>query len=360
MASVSFVDQEVENSVIYSAVLQNHHSKTLDIGRNGHTLSAAPLGDVSNLILKIRYPETIYLEDPFHIVLMLWQILQLSCFHPLHGIVVAAPFAQFDGNRFRDPEYVRTYRATLLDYIRSGTKGFGVQFEGNVTDLDINFMNNQWILITYTIEDLHFATTLSFGQAGEAIQSTRVLSMGDLPTDLHYKLALDVSVNRASYGQLTEGGPIPIPPSKNTLRLFEHGRSWAIINSNLDAMVEGSLYCNGQPVPLEAEIDETVALGKPIKSTFHGSLQLLHGQSCTLVSTFLLKPGTNPSRKPLMPVLMALCSKGQWRLEKNELSLIVTRNLEYILGSCTIPINKGTTCFITDHVALPLGWNRDN
>ena len=75
-------------------------------------------------------------------MLTLSQILQLSCFPPAHGIVVATPFAQFDGSRFHDPEYVRKYRTTMLEYIRSRTHGFGLRFEGSVRNLNINFVDN--------------------------------------------------------------------------------------------------------------------------------------------------------------------------------------------------------------------------
>jgi len=39
--------QEVENAINYSSLLQNCHSKTLDIGLNGYTMSTGQLGDVS-------------------------------------------------------------------------------------------------------------------------------------------------------------------------------------------------------------------------------------------------------------------------------------------------------------------------
>jgi hypothetical protein len=48
MAQMVTSPRDVENvAAIHTPVLQNHHSKTLDIGLNGYTLSAGPLGDVS-------------------------------------------------------------------------------------------------------------------------------------------------------------------------------------------------------------------------------------------------------------------------------------------------------------------------
>ncbi len=273
---------------------------------------------------------------------------------------MAAPFAQFDGRRFRDPEYVREYRAAMLHRARSGTQGFGIRLDGPQNNLAISFINNQSVLITYMVEDFRISTTLSIGPDGEAVQMTHVKSRSKIAKDLGYTLALNVSVNRASYGQLTEGGPIPIPPSRNELRLFEHGCSWAVVNSNLDALVEGRLTCNGKPVPLEVGMHEETVLEKPIEANFYGSIRVLPSESHTFTSTYRLRPGTLPAKQTSLPVSIPTDSRGQWKLENNEIGLIIKRNLEYILGNCAIPIDKHSTCFIADHVALPLGWNRDN
>lgn len=275
-------------------------------------------------------------------------------------MVVACPFAQFDGTRFRDPQYVRAYRTVLLDYVRSGTQGFGIRFDGDISNLNIDFVNNQWVNITYMVQGFSVSTTLSISQDGEIVQSTQVTSHAATSRGLDYTLSLEMSINRASYGQLTEGGPIPIPPLSNDFRLYEGGKSWAVINSNLDAMAEGRLFCNGEQVTLDLETSETVVTDKPVSSCYHGNVQLCAGQSCTLVSTFRLRPGSEPSNIKSSPSDLKFGFRGDWRLENDEASLIIKRNLEYILGNCSIPIGNNTVCLITDHVALPLGWNRDN
>jgi hypothetical protein len=275
-------------------------------------------------------------------------------------MVVACPFAQFDGTRFYDPNYVREYRKKLLNYVRSGTRGFGIQFEGNLHDLNVDFLDNQWILVTYFIGDVRILTTLSVNTSGEIVQSTVLSSRSSGNTQVDYTLDLSMSVNRASYGQLTEGGPIPIPPSENDFRLFASGKAWAIINENLDAMVEGSLYINDQPIDLSSSLSEEIFHGEPANKTFQGNLQLRPRQQITAVCTFKLQPGTSASHPP--PRLSSISPKlvSSWKLPNNELGMIVRRNLEYILGNCTLPVGNDAVCFITDHVALPLGWNRDN
>jgi len=273
---------------------------------------------------------------------------------------VASPFAQFDGKRFYDPGYVREYRAAMLHCVRSGMQGFGIRVTGTPSNLSISFINNQSVFIAYTVEDFQISTTLSISQDDEAVQTTQVKSRSKTAKDLGYTLALNVSVNRASYGQLTEGGPIPIPPSRNALQLFEHGSSWAVVNSNLDALVEGTLTCDGKSVLLEAGMQEETVLDQPVNANFYGSIRILPSESRTFRSTYRLRPGTHPEKQASLPVSMSTGSRGQWKLEDNEVGLIIKRNLEYILGNCAVPIGNNATCFIADHVALPLGWNRDN
>lgn len=248
----------------------------------------------------------------------------------------------------------------MLKYVRSGTHGFGIRFEGSANNLNINFVNNQWPLITYDIGCFHVSTTLVINSDAEAIQTTRVTSGATTTIELPYVLELNVSINRASYGQLTEGGPIPIPPPRNDLQILNGGHNWAVVNSNLEAILGGSLSCNGVPISFAHDISPTVVGGQPLKSNLPGSKQLLPGQSCTLVATFHLRPGTTSSFEKVQPSSRVPDSRGQWRLGNDEMGLIIKRNLEYVLGNCTIPVGNGNVCFITDHVALPLGWNRDN
>ena len=356
LCSVSAENVGVAGSRI--PLLHNHHTKTLDAGHNGHTVSCGAIGDVS-------FHSTI--PSPFFFWVGHWgadavsicQILQLSCYHPIHGMVVACPFSQFDSNRFYDSEYVRSYRNKVLEYIRTGTRGFGVNFEGQIRDLDVNFLPNGWILATYSINSVQLSTTVFLNEKGEVVQSTVLTSGSSGITHLDYTLDLTISVNRASYGQLTEGGPIPMPLSENDFQLLELGR-WVIINQNLDAMIEGSFYINDRAVDLRSSLSDEVFHCKPANKAFHGRLQFHPGQTVTMTSSFKLHPGITPTSQLICPSAPPPSLKGGWKLPGNELGMIIRRNLAYILGNCTLPVGNGAVCFIADHVALPLGWNRDN
>jgi len=57
MASVTAtMTEEAGITLHYDSLLQNHHSKTLDIGLNGYTMSTGQLGDVSTYQTFWRMP----------------------------------------------------------------------------------------------------------------------------------------------------------------------------------------------------------------------------------------------------------------------------------------------------------------
>jgi hypothetical protein len=275
-------------------------------------------------------------------------------------MVVFCPFSQFDGIRFHDPEYVRDYRKKILEYIRTGTRGFGINFKGQILDLGINFLGNRWILATYSIDSVRVSTTVFVSEREEVVQSTVLTSSSSRITHLDYTLDLTISVNRASYGQLTEGGPISIPPSENDFQLLDLGKRWAVINQNLDAMIEGSLYVDERAVDLSSSLSGEMFYGKPTNKVFHGRLLIHPCQTVTMVCPFKIHHGTTSSSSLPCPSSPSSSLKDGWKLPGNELGMIIRRNLEYILGNCTLPVANGAVCFIADHVALPLGWNRDN
>jgi hypothetical protein len=104
----------------------------------------------------------------------------------------------------------------------------------------------------------------------------------------------------------------------------------------------------------------TTAIEQPISKAFHSTLQIHPGQTRNLTSTYRLLPGTEISCLSHPPLKVSSGSEDDWKIKNENMSLIIKGNVSYILGNCTIPVSNSATCLITDHVALPLGWNRDN
>jgi uncharacterized protein len=287
----------------------------------------------------------------------------LSSFHPEHGIIVASPYEQFDGNRFYEPKYVRAYRARMLKMIQLGQPGFGLRFDENPTKISIEFCDLNQALIKYTLqENISVTVKLEVDETGCVTQSTTISSTSSEMSHIQYTLDLGISVNRASYGQLTEGGPIPIPPLENILRILDHGRQYAIVNRHLGAHLEGNLLIDGVAVDLVNISNETFT-GTPVSVSFSDAIRLPASESKSFIATFRLIPDvtireslemTYPNQVSKPP------SSHNWAKLENDAVFIIRRNLEYILGNCTIPVSATEVALITDHVALPLGWNRDN
>jgi hypothetical protein len=159
---------------------------------------------------------------------------------------------------------------------------------------------------------------------------------------------------------LTEGGPIPIPESVNGFQIAKDGSRFTAGNPNLGANVEGHFSTDSVELssmdfddsyqefcrkPIDFKATSCIKVSPDIPVTLALSIHLRADDSFTPAQT---KTGYDTLHAPT------------WKLQDPEALGIIHGNLEYVLGNCMIPISETSTCVITDHVALPLGWNRDN
>lgn len=273
-------------------------------------------------------------------------------------MVLLSPFEQFDGSRFYDPAYVRSYRTRPLNYIERSMPGFGVQIQGQPAEPTVATKYPDRLLLSYLTQDgVRVQRTVSI-EANGSVKQTTVLSTSDSSTrSVPVQLSFGMSLNRASYGQLTEGGPIPLPESLNLFRVAKDGSSFTMHNPNLQANAEGILMADS------ADFEGM---------TFHDDWQTFRDEpvQCLGTACVRLTPGV-PVTITLSLRLYSNLSSGThlgceqppdptWNLQDPVAFNIIHGNLQYVLGNCTIPISESSTCVITDHVALPLGWNRDN
>ncbi|KAB5554847.1 Six-hairpin glycosidase-like protein [Coniochaeta sp. 2T2.1] len=314
-------------------------NKTVDIGVNGTSVSSDPFGG----------------------------ILQLSGYHPEHGIIVAAPYEQFDGSRFHDQAYVRQYRARMLQMLEKGELGFGLRVRGNhrpPSAVTIEFGLLGVAFMRYQIEEVaDVVYTLVVRNDGSLVQTARVSSIQDTDVTLSYELDLGLSIHRASYGQLTEGGPIPLPLSENHLRLHQEGSYLTISNKHLGAHLQGRLSMDGRPVKLEG-LGETKKKNGPLDCSISRTITLTPGATTAITAEFRLLPSLFDDEILLpqvgTPEACIVTKVPEWHHPDKLETFIVRRNLDYILGNCSLGISQDAVAIITDHVTLPLGWNRDN
>ncbi|CAH0046230.1 unnamed protein product [Clonostachys solani] len=309
--------------------------KTVDVGNNGVSASTDQYG----------------------------RVLQLSTYHPIHGIIVAAPYSQFDKTRYHDPQYVRQYRTKMLQMLSNDEEGFGIV----VQDLNLTFGLQHLSMSAArssctTKRGICVTTTMHVDDEGNFAQTIVLRNPTTAPISLDYLINLRLSVHRASYGQLTEGGPLVPPDCKNQLHL-DDDTTFTVSNPLLGGCLLGSLTLDDKPHVLPG-IQESVSTGilsdavSPVQTiTIEPESQVTLSSQFTL---FVSLPDKDPDVPSRTGSRGKQCLPSEWRDASRCSTYIVRRNVDYILGNCVVPMPDDVVGIITDHVALPLGWNRDN
>jgi hypothetical protein len=251
----------------------------------------------------------------------------------------------------------------MLKSIKNGVPGFGLRFEGEVHDLRLDLDGLGRATVSYRTGGGHAITiSLRVSEGGEVIQSAEIRSFADSASSVSFVMDFGISVNRASYGQLTEGGPIPIPRSENKITTTKDQQGFLITNTPLGAHLKGYLEGDGQLVDIKDALREETFAASPVVRRYSGMLEIPPRGARVLTAKFILQPGVVPQahRDTKFPQRAGL--PKLWKTPEEAGRFIVRRNLEYILGNCAIPVppSKQAVCLLTDHVALPLGWMRDN
>lgn len=328
----------------------NKPNKTLDIGQNGTTASTDPFGTVGCSLFSLTHRLTS-------------QVLQLGAYHPAHGIILAAPYEQFDKSRYYEPTYVREYRARMLQMIKNGQNGFGIRLATSGQKVGISHQTMDTAVITFQAGNgARVQNTLTVHEDRAFTQNLVIKNPTPSPIDLDFSLNLELSVHRASYGQLTEGGPVPLPACENQLSVVEDGTAFNVVNPLLDAHLAGRLFIDASPTSL-FDLQGAVANGILSDACTNHSITVQPDASVTLVAWFKLSPGVQPITPPPRPLFVQAVAQGVgaiWKDADKARTWIIRRNVDYILGNCSLPISGEVVGMITDHVALPLGWNRDN
>lgn len=363
--------------------------KTIDIGRNGVTVSADPLGGI-------------------------YQLTAPTC-HKKYGLMVAAPWPQFDKTRRTDPEYVRLFRKIMEKMLEKHRCGLGVGFvtlNGPVIIRHIRDSLGSQVQYEYIGEEqgLFFQTVLKVNDNGTILQTSKVTNMGGSDQNLPVLLDLGCAVSRAGYGQLTDRGAVPMPEPMNIVYSARDGRNGAsmvaVDNNSLggrltalvifyNATTKKSIKVESALLPPPGPLQEDhppkrqhraesqlvpIAPGETLKFAvlFHpetlksGNLsnpfawflnqRAINGDELVHDSLFAHDGGTCDSRFTVQRHFRELSGSNRDKSEKVE-GAILWANINYIIGCCSMPVSQPegeSYCIIADHVALPLGWPRDN
>lgn len=278
--------------------------------------------------------------------------------------MVAEPYEQFDGARFYDTPYVREHRARMLRSIQSGSPGFGLRLDVEEQSILVTQHGlGQATIVCETTSGLEITTSLGVREDGRVVQLSRIKSSINRPVEVSYSMDFGVSINRASYGQLTEGGPVPIPKSENKIEVVNSGLAVTVMNPSLGSYLYGQLECNGEAVDLGRYIADGTFMQSPVKASISRSFVAIPGSTTELMALFELRPGRYIPSEPKRRISLGTTdATSLWPSPETPGRFIVRRNLEYILGNCAVSLSPTAeaVCILTDHVALPLGWMRDN
>lgn len=172
------------------------------------------------------------------------------------GIIVAAPYPQFDKTRYHNPQYVRQYRTKMPQMLADDEAGFGIVIRGLSSALELGHLSMSAARSTCaTTDGLSVATTANIDDEGHFSQRILLQNPTNTSLSVDYLVNLRLSVHRASYGQLTEGGPLLPPDCENRLRLSEDN-AFSVSNHLLGGCLRGSLVSEGKPLALPGIQDD--------------------------------------------------------------------------------------------------------
>ncbi len=291
------------------------------------------------------------------------QILSLNGYHPLVGFVTLTPIEQFPGTQFYHPAFVRHYRRSLIDLAEQTRHGFGLRVGGEIQQQTLRLLEKSVPFLHSRLETLEVSALFLAGDSegfGYLINQIEISNTGETATIFPYEFGGTWSMNRCSYAQLTEDGPIPMPPLENVLEVRENHLS--IVNSHLPARADVFLFDNGNPLPLSPA---RATAAEPVSYVHRGEIHLEKGERRLLTSVYILVPSAEEPLPISASQVEAWSKEAQaalphWKSWKDETAaFIVQRNMDYILSCCAVPVTDEHVCVITDHQLLPLAWNRD-
>lgn len=263
------------------------------------------------------------------------RVVALNTYHPQHGYVTLTAADPFDEARRYDQDAVRAYRAAL-----AALRGAGPFFPDPI-------ILRQAALLDGALPSVHL--TLASGDTVEAItwaQDGGALQCWDYPGQTP-RWRGRLSLQRCAYTQLTEGGPVPMPPVQTRAAL----QDGVLVIENPALEWAAAIAGFARDETWEAAGDGPLAVDIP----------------CTPDAAVLawgFGPDAESAREAALRLAgqdaLALLEQARvvWAARREGMSdELAWRGLFYgwMMG---VPVGEGV-CILTDHMLLPLSWNRD-
>jgi hypothetical protein len=257
------------------------------------------------------------------------RLIALNSYHERYGYITLTASDPFPETERYNPTAVRAYRRSLADLA-----GFGPTFDQPIARREAFLLEQAIPMIRLTFEDGSQAMVTTFADEQGAVQIWRC------PHPFRWRGKL--SLQRCAYTQLTEGGPVEMPPVQSKV-VFENGML-TIENPALGRTVAIA----GFPPSQAAWTTDSAA-----------NLDL-EGHAGILVLRYALGSTPQNARDHLsqenVDIRLARVMK-YWRDQKLPVDPLLARGIVYS-QRLAVPVGD-TTCLLTDHMLLPLSWNRD-
>ncbi|MBN8619560.1 MAG: glycoside hydrolase family 125 protein [Anaerolineae bacterium] len=265
------------------------------------------------------------------------RIIALNMLHRQHGYVTLTPADPFVEAERYNAAQVRAYRASL-----AGLQGFGLRFAEAVTRREAYLLESAVPFIRLMFDNGGEATVTTLANASGVAQ---IWEMRGVQPVWEGRLCLQ----RCAYTQLTEGGPVRMPP----LRMHISAQADALHIEN--PMLPAAVVMRG----LEGLPEETHEVEQPL------TLRLECAPSTRVVLVYGVGENAAAADEQARRLQQRDASawlgetlarwRGYWEHTADD--PVLRRGLVY--GEMlAIPVGEGM-CFLTDHMLLPLSWNRD-
>jgi hypothetical protein len=265
------------------------------------------------------------------------RLIAVNGYHPTHGYMTVTsqpPFA--DEDRY-DPQKVRTYRRSLATNV-----GFGLRFKLPIVERSAYLVEGAIPLLCFKLENGVIAECLTLAIVTTSVGVKHMWRFSE-PADWATWEG-DVWLKRSAYTQLTEGGVMIFPSPETTvtqvddiLRLHNRVLPATALLSPLISF-DGSVAIPGDVTGFDVHIglgvaDEDVqpSLESARETGVAETLDYWQGRATASLSA------SNPD---------------------STLDAVIER--AWVYGrQCCVPIGGEAVCILTDHMLLPLSWNRD-
>lgn len=265
------------------------------------------------------------------------RIIALNTCHTHAGMVtftVADPFP--DSQRY-EVAAVRAYRKGLTELA-----GFGPYFAAPIVQRQVELLEDVIPHIRLQFADSSYAEVTTFAYGGGAIQFW------------HFQGATPIwrgriSLQRCAYTQITEGGTLAAMPVQSRLHLYTNGTL---------TLENPALECAVAIVGLPVEQAQAIEAQEPVSIELAGA-----AQDVTLIYAFgadaaaALAKANRLAQEAIPSLLSTLQHHWERAFATLPSNLMVRRGLAYI-QMLAMPVRDGV-CLLTDHMLLPLSWNRD-